>query len=153
MSRPFSGSLIDGIIFDILRLCDPCEWRHPWAPVEKALNANDSSHAVYAYTKSDGQPLSTTLGVQAERLSPGTEAESRDSCSYIYHCYEGHGHTEIETPTGEKSVFAWNPRDTFAVPAWSKLKHVNESSTENAYLVACHDRPLLDLLGLRRPQD
>lgn len=138
-------------VINMFRPCDPCEWRHPWGPVEKALNASDASHTTYAYTNADGKPLSTTLTVQAERLSPGAVAESQDSCSYIYHCYEGTGRTEIETPSGEKSVFKWTRKDTFAIPAWSKIKHVNESTEENAYLVACHDGPFLDLLGLRRP--
>ncbi|KAG7143692.1 Gentisate 1 like protein [Verticillium longisporum] len=119
--------------------CDPCEWRHPWAPVEEALNAAAGPHAVHHYRNADGRPLSTTLGVQAERLAPGAEVESRDSCSYIYHCYEGTGRTEVETPAGEKSVFRWTARDTFAVPAWSSVRHVNESQDERAYLVACHD--------------
>ncbi|KAM0635699.1 hypothetical protein ACHAPW_001365 [Verticillium nonalfalfae] len=124
--------------------CDPCEWRHPWAPVEEALNAAAGPHAVHHYRNADGRPLSTTLGVQAERLAPGAEVESRDSCSYIYHCYEGTGRTEVETPAGEKSVFRWTARDTFAVPAWSSVRHVNESRDERAYLVACHDALLSD---------
>ncbi|GAM38092.1 hypothetical protein TCE0_033r08556 [Talaromyces pinophilus] len=130
--------------------CDPCEWRHPWEPVEKALNASDLPHTIHHYLGSDGQPLSTTLGFQAERLKPGAVAESRDSCSYVYHCYEGKGRTEIETPSGSKINLEWGPRDTFAVPAWSKLKHINTSETGNAYLVACHDKPFLDLLKLRK---
>ncbi|CRK12973.1 hypothetical protein BN1723_009883 [Verticillium longisporum] len=72
------------------------------------------------------------------------EAASRDSCSYIYHCYEGTGRTEVETPAGEKSVFRWTARDTFAVPAWSSVRHVNESPDQRAYLVACHDAFLSD---------
>ncbi|RXG42336.1 hypothetical protein VDGE_09609 [Verticillium dahliae] len=124
--------------------CDPCEWRHPWAPVEEALNAAAGPHAVHHYRNADGRPLSTTLGVQAERLAPGAEAASRDSCSYIYHCYEGTGRTEVETPVGEKSVFRWTARDTFAVPAWSSVRHVNESPDQRAYLVACHDAFLSD---------
>jgi gentisate 1,2-dioxygenase len=90
------------------------------------------------------------LGFQAERLKPGAVAISRDSCSYVYHCYEGRGRTEIETPSGVKMELEWGARDTFAVPAWSKLKHINTSATENAYLVACHDKPFLDLLKLRK---
>lgn len=133
------------------RPCDPCEWRHPWAPVEKALNLAKDKYAIYHYKQPNGKPLSTTLGVHAERLDPETTKVSQDSCSYIYHCYEGKGHTEVEAPSGEKLVFDWEARDTYAIPSWCKIKHVNVSKTERAYLVACHDGPLLDLLELRRP--
>ncbi|KAF4984055.1 hypothetical protein FZEAL_668 [Fusarium zealandicum] len=133
-------------------LCDPCQWRFPWAPVEEALNANKSDYAVYHYKQADGKPLSNILGVQAERLNPGATVESQDSSSFLYHCYEGNGRTEVEAPSAEKMVFTWESRDTFAIPAWSKIKHVNESTTEKAYLVACNDSPFLDCLGLRRPQ-
>lgn len=132
------------------RACDPCEWRYPWAPVGEALDAASGKHATYQYTLSNGKPLSSILGVQAERLDPGAVVESQESVSYIYHCYEGKGRTEVEAPSGEKFVFNWEARDTFAIPTWSKIKHVNESKTERAYLVACHDGPLLECLGIQR---
>ncbi|KAJ5679440.1 Lipoamide Acyltransferase [Penicillium macrosclerotiorum] len=125
------------------KLCDPCEWCIPWDVAESALESSDLPHAVYSYLQPNGQPLSTTLGIQAERLNAGAISESRDSSSYVYHCYEGHGRTEIESPRGEKSAFNWGPRDTFAVPAWSKLKHINVSETEKAYLVASRPQSLL----------
>ncbi|KAH6695000.1 RmlC-like cupin domain-containing protein [Plectosphaerella plurivora] len=131
--------------------CDPCEWRHPWSPVQAVLDSSEGPSAVYHYKNADGKPLSNILGVQAERLSPGVVVESQESSSYIYHCYEGHGRTEVETPAGQKVVFTWKSRDTFAIPTWSKIKHINESKTDAAYLVACHDGPFLDCLGLRRP--
>ncbi|KAH7323195.1 RmlC-like cupin domain-containing protein [Stachybotrys elegans] len=110
-------------------LQDPCEWRHPWT-----------------------KPLSEILAMQAESIDIGhATEETRDAASFVYHCYEGEGRTEIESPSGEKSVFQWKARDTFAVPAWSKIKHFNESKAEKAYLVACHDGPFLDNLGLRKP--
>ncbi|RTE82544.1 hypothetical protein BHE90_002876 [Fusarium euwallaceae] len=130
--------------------CDPCEWRFPWGPVEKALNANKDDYAIYHYTLSNGKPLSNILTVQAERLNPGASVESQESQSYLYHCYEGTGRTEVEAPSGEKMVFKWEARDTFAIPSWCKVKHVNESSTEKAYLVACHDGPFLECLGIQR---
>ncbi|KAH6987111.1 RmlC-like cupin domain-containing protein [Ilyonectria destructans] len=130
---------------------DPCEWRHPWGPVETALNATKDKYAIYHYRGKDGKPLSNILGVQAERLDPGTTVESQEPSSYIYHCYQGKGRTEVQTPSGQIVVFNWISRDTFAVPAWSKIKHFNESDSEKAYLVACHDGPFLDCLGLRRP--
>lgn len=135
------------------RLDDNCEWRHPWSSVQEALDSQSASHAVYHYRTSEGSPLSTSLGVQAERISGSTFTDlSRDSCSYIYHCYEGRGHTIVEPPSGGLVVIKWVSKDTFAVPAWSKIQHFNESRTEVAYLVAIHDGPLLDSLGLRRPK-
>lgn len=117
------------------------------------LDAQPGDHAVYHYRTKAGQPLSTTIGVQAERVAPGAStATLQDSNSYLYHCYEGRGHSVVESPAGERVVFNWVARDTFAVPAWSKVVHVNESTTEPAYLVAAHDGPFLDLLGLRPPQ-
>jgi gentisate 1,2-dioxygenase len=119
--------------------------------VEATLNSTKDKYAIHHYLQPDGKPLSNILGVQAERLDPGTSVESQESHSYLYHCYEGKGRTEVQAPSGETFVFNWVSRDTFAVPSWSKIKHVNESKTEKAYLVACHDGPLLDCLGLRRP--
>lgn len=90
--------------------------------------------------------------MQAERISPSKSSKlSQDSSSYIYHCYEGKGHTVIEAPSGERQAFSWESRDTFAVPAWSKIQHFNDSDTDNAYLVAVNDGPFLDALGLRHP--
>ncbi|KAH8180190.1 gentisate 1,2-dioxygenase [Sarocladium implicatum] len=131
---------------------DPSEWRYPWGPVEEALNASEAAWATYEYTQSNDKHLSNILGVRAERLNPGAVGEPQESNSYIYHCYEGTGYTVIEAPSGDKSTFTWGPRDTFAVPAWSKIKHGNESKTDKAYLVACYGGPFLDCLGLRRPK-
>jgi gentisate 1,2-dioxygenase len=134
------------------RRCDPCEWRFPWAPVQGILDSQKTPHAVHHYKKKDGTQVSTTLGVQAERLSPSASSDiSQDSSSFIYHCVEGKGRTTVEPPSGDKQVFEWKSRDTFAVPAWSKIQHFNGSDNEPAYLIAGNDDPFLNLLGLRRP--
>ena len=120
-----------------------------WEPI---LHADELPHAIYHYKNAAGGPLSTTLTLQAERINPGhATEESQDQCSYMYHCYEGEGQTIVTPPNGEKVVFNWTSRDTFAVPAWSKIQHINKSG-DPAYLVAVSDRPLLDLLQLRRPK-
>lgn len=119
--------------------------------MQEALDVQEGRHVVYHYKNKHGKPLSTTLGMQAERLAPGASSDvARDSSSFIYHCVEGRGHTVIEAPNGEKVTFEWGSRDTFAVPAWSRIQHVNESE-EAAYLVAVNDGPFLDLLELRHP--
>ncbi|KEY66392.1 hypothetical protein S7711_05826 [Stachybotrys chartarum IBT 7711] len=133
-------------------LCDPCEWRHPWAPVQTKLDAQKGNHAIHHYKNKDGMPLSTTLGVQAERIAAAaSSSQSQDSSSFIYHCVEGRGRTVVEPPSGEKMTFSWTSKDTFAIPAWSKVQHFNDSTSEPAYLVAVNDGPFLDLLGLRHP--
>ncbi|KAH8660146.1 gentisate 1,2-dioxygenase [Xylariales sp. PMI_506] len=132
-------------------LCDPSEWRFPWKPVQEALDAQDKPHATYHYTTNAGKALSTTLGAQAERIRPGVTTEwSQESASFIFSCYEGSGRTIVEPPSGERMVFTWTAKDTWAVPAWSKIQHINDSE-DVAYLFAASDRPFLDLLGLQRP--
>jgi gentisate 1,2-dioxygenase len=134
-------------------MCDPCEWRFPWAPVQTTLDADaaNKNHSIFHYKTKEGRHLSTTVGVQAERIAVGCTTEtSQEQTSFIYHCYEGKGRTVVEPPSGEKVVFSWESMDTFAVPAWSKIQHFNESD-QPAYLVAMNDRPFLDVLGLLRP--
>ncbi|SPO06313.1 related to gentisate 1,2-dioxygenase oxidoreductase [Cephalotrichum gorgonifer] len=132
-------------------LCNDSEWRIPWSRVEATLSSDTAPHAIYHYKNGSGGPLSTTLAVQAERIDAGhTTEESQEQCSFMYHCYTGDGQTIVTPANGEKVVFKWTSRDTFAVPAWSKIQHVNESGTP-AYLVAVSDRSLLDLLQLQRP--
>ncbi|KAK1995021.1 gentisate 1,2-dioxygenase [Colletotrichum falcatum] len=130
---------------------DSCEWRHPWDKVEAALKEREGPHAVYHY-ENDGKPLSPILGAQAERIDGNhTTGEVREQASFLYHCYEGRGRTVVEPPAGPRVVFEWAARDTFAVPAWSRIRHVNEDSAP-AYLVAVSDRPLLSSIGLIKPQ-
>ncbi|KAH7014173.1 RmlC-like cupin domain-containing protein [Microdochium trichocladiopsis] len=135
---------------------DPCEWRFPWDEVETALNATagTKNHAVHHYVSSrTGKPLSATLGAQAERIAAGSSSEaSQSQCSFMYHVYEGKGRSTITTPaTGETVEYSWQARDTFVVPAWAKVQHFNDSEEEPAYLVAVHDRPMLENLGLIKP--
>ncbi|TQS31668.1 hypothetical protein Golomagni_08045, partial [Golovinomyces magnicellulatus] len=120
-------------------LGDTADWLHPWSKAKNALDNDGSSHVIYHYTYGDGKPLSTTLGVQAEKIQAGTETTIvQDASSFLYHCYEGQGRTVVMPPNGDTQIIHWASRDTFAIPAWSKIQHFNESS-EPAYLVAIHD--------------
>ena len=102
---------------------------------------------MYHYS-SEGAPLSTTLGAQAEMIEAGHQTtESQESISLMYHIYEGVGQTTIISPGGKSEVIEWEANDTFCVPAWSKLIHLNKNDKEPAYLFAVNDRPLLDNLG------
>ncbi|OIW31444.1 gentisate 1,2-dioxygenase [Coniochaeta ligniaria NRRL 30616] len=131
--------------------CDPSDWRHPWQSVQAALDGESTAHATYHYKKPDGQPLSTSIGAQAERIAAGHSTNvCQEQSSFLYHCYEGNGRTIVKPPSGREVVFTWTGKDTFAVPAWSKVQHINESAGP-AYLVAFNDRPFLKLLGLQRP--
>ncbi|KAK8932410.1 hypothetical protein H634G_04877 [Metarhizium anisopliae BRIP 53293] len=126
-----------------------CEWRHPWETTQRALDAMPGPHVTYHYKTTDGNALSTTLGVQAERVNAGVTTEiMQDTSSFIYHCYEGKGYSVIESSVGATEKLSWETGDTFAVPAWSKVQHVNEGAGA-AYLVAVHDGPFLDRLGLK----
>jgi len=127
-------------------------WRHSWSETQGALDVQPGDHAVYHYRNYAGKPLAGTLGAQAERISPNTTTTAtQDIRSFIYHCYAGQGYSMVETVSGETIRLGWTSRDTFAVPAWSKVVHVNDSETEQAYLVGMHDGPFLDALALRRP--
>jgi len=135
-----------------VRLQDSADWLHPWHRAQDDLDSQDEQHAIYHYKNGDGKPLSTTIGFQAERLDCNVQTKvSQQPSSFLYHCYEGKGYSIITAPNGQEEAIRWTSRDTFAVPSWSKLQHVNESATEPAYLVAAHDGPFLSNLGILKP--
>jgi len=123
----------------------------PWAPVEKNLKDTEGPYAVYHYVSEDGNPLSPTLGGQAERIAAGTTSpDVQETGSFVYHVIEGDGYTTILAP-GEQNPrkITWTGKDTFAIPAWSRISHTATSSSD-VYLFAINDRPMITSLGLRR---
>ena len=135
------------------QLVDKCACQFPWAPVEDALKATAGEYARYDYKHADGADLSLTLTVQAERIAPGASSPTtQETASFMYHVVEGDGFTTIQTPTEKKPrKIEWTTKDTFAVPAWSKVTHTNTSrGGAEAYLVAINDRPMVKSLGLMR---
>jgi gentisate 1,2-dioxygenase len=78
-----------------------------------------------------------------------TTAVMQETCSFIYHIYEGEGQSIVKTPSGAETKIDWAAKDTFTVPAWSEVQHSNRASTA-AYLFAINDRPLIESLGLGR---
>lgn len=91
--------------------------------------------------------------MQAERIAPGyTTDVLQHPSSFMYHCYEGEGKTEV-TSNGQTTMLNWRNRDTFVVPASAQIRHYNLSATEPAYLVAANDRPFLKNLALCRIRD
>ncbi|KAF9894105.1 hypothetical protein FE257_009078 [Aspergillus nanangensis] len=129
----------------------------PWATVQQELDANleDRSYARYDYRLgggSDGAHLSRTISAQAERITAGTASEtSQETCSFVYHAYEGEGYSTVIAPGGEEEqVIKWKARDTFSVPAWSSISHTCTLQSGQAYLFAINDRPMVESLGLMR---
>ncbi len=121
-----------------------------WSPVETALRKVKGNHARYDYRTKAGKHLSYTLSAQAERLAAGTSThEMQSTLSYVYHVVDGEGYSTILSPgAGELQKIAWVSKDTFAVPAWSKLTHTCTLSEGDAFLVAINDRPMVEALGL-----
>ncbi|OAP54391.1 hypothetical protein AYL99_11492 [Fonsecaea erecta] len=142
---------------------DRCTSQFPWQPVEDALTAAGGDYARYDYRHADGSHLSRTLSVQAERIAPGASSPvSQETASFMYHVVDGEGFSTIHAPgDDEKGAPAhrieWSSKDTFVVPAWSKVSHTNTSSSRQeggggkaAFLVAINDRPMVEALGLMR---
>ncbi|ORY54724.1 gentisate 1,2-dioxygenase [Pseudomassariella vexata] len=133
---------------------DDCELRIGWDEVRRFLDSQDGPHAIYHYQvgREDAKrPLSLTMGGQAERVDSGSESVSmRESCSYVYHCFEGRGRTTLLLANGATEVVYWARGDTFAVPAWSERVHKAEE--QRSYLFAVNDLPLLTNLGMYRKE-
>lgn len=85
-------------------------------------------------------------------IAANHRTSSRETCSFIYHCYEGEGQTLVTAPAGQQSKIDWVAKDTFAIPAWSTVQHISNSSAA-AFLFAINDRPLVESLGLERRTD
>ncbi|KAF7535365.1 hypothetical protein G7054_g5461 [Neopestalotiopsis clavispora] len=126
--------------------------KYPWKPVAKALNASGGPYAIYQYHSRNGDHLSKTLSAQAERISAGsTSPQTRETTSFVYHIMEGRGYSIIqESENKEPRRIDWSAKDTFAVPAWSRLQHTCTQNEGNAYLFAIHDRPVLEATALWR---
>lgn len=134
------------------RPTESCPWRFPWKDVEASLKSKTGRHRIHHYS-SNGKHLSNTLSAQAEMIEAGhTTALSQETCSFIYHCYAGNGQTIVKSPNGMEMIIDWVAKDTFTVPAWSQVQHINRGSGV-AYLFAINDRPLIESLGLSRKSE
>lgn len=108
-------------------------------------------YARHEYQHGDGSPLSKIIGAEAERVASGQPSpKRRETCSKVFHIYEGTGYTEVTDDKGNTTVLNWTRSDTFAVPAWSWVVH--HSKVENSYLFSYSDKPLLSNLGLYRSE-
>lgn len=135
------------------QLVNQCTSQFPWKPVEEALQAMGGEYGRYDYKHANGSHLSLTLSVQAERLASGASSpQSQETTSFMYHVVEGQGYSTIQTSgDGKVHKIEWTTKDTFVVPAWSKVTHTNTSRDgKEAFLVAVNDRPMVESLGLMR---
>ncbi|KAL4880383.1 RmlC-like cupin domain-containing protein [Aspergillus karnatakaensis] len=122
-----------------------------WATVAAKLDADisTSNYAKYEYRFDNGAHLSRTISAQAERVARGsTTLASRETCSFVYHVYKGSGYSDIMSPEGKEERVEWKEKDTFSVPAWSKISHTCDMSDGQAYLFAINDKPIVEALGL-----
>ncbi|KAJ5636952.1 RmlC-like cupin domain-containing protein [Penicillium longicatenatum] len=124
----------------------------PWLTAAASLDADlSTSYTKYEYRFEDGSHLSRTLSAQAERVAAGsTTAKSQETCSFVYHVYEGTGYSSIATPGGKEEKVEWKEKDTFSVPAWSSISHTCTMPNGQAYLFAINDKPIVEALGLWR---
>lgn len=126
--------------------------KYPWSDVQKNLDSVKEDHAIYTYEfqTEKGQPLSSIIGGQAEKVDVGASSPVRqETSSFVFHVYEGQGHTIITEDNGNETVIEWESNDTFCIPSWRLFKHVNEGK-DPAYLFSFSDTPLLKNLSLNR---
>ncbi|OAP60066.1 gentisate 1,2-dioxygenase [Fonsecaea erecta] len=117
----------------------------PWKVMQQKLDSKPGEWTSEDYLRSDGAPVSKSLGGCAERLNPGASSPAvRETASSIYHVITGAGYSDIN---GQR--LAWKEGDSFCVPAWNKYQHTNTGS-ETVYLYRIHDKPMLNNLGYYR---
>jgi gentisate 1,2-dioxygenase len=91
------------------------------------------------------------MGGQAERIDQNSKSPPiRESCSFVYHCFQGQGRTTLRLADGSVQDIEWSRGDTFAVPAWTERVH--KVGGERSYLFAVNDLPLLSNLGMYRKE-
>jgi gentisate 1,2-dioxygenase len=121
-----------------------------WADAEAAVQAalaTGADEAIIEYVREDGAaPVLPTLNCFVHAVAPGERSVRRqETPTAIYHVLRGHGVTVVN---GEE--LAWQERDTFCVPAWAAVEHVNGSDAEPAVLFRYDNRSLYEHLGLYR---
>ncbi|KAG5418670.1 hypothetical protein I9W82_003741 [Candida metapsilosis] len=122
--------------------------KFPWKKTQEYLDSFEGDYAVFDYTQGEA-PLSTILTGQAERVNAGKASPWRqENSSFVYHVYEGAGHTIIED-NGEETILRWEGKDTFCIPSWKRFKLVNDGE-DTAYLFSFNDSPLLNNLAIHR---
>jgi gentisate 1,2-dioxygenase len=129
---------------------------YPWAETRAALDrladlytGSPYDGCIMEYTNPvDGGSVMPTIACFAQRLGPGERTSAhRHTSSTIYHVVQGKGSSIV----GGQSL-EWTDKDTFCVPNWTSHQHVNQSTTEPAYLFSFSDIPVLRALDLLREE-
>ena len=129
---------------------------YPWTQARVALEGlaaatTGSSHdgVILEYTNpATGGSVMPTIGCYVQVLRPGSRTEAhRHTPSTVYHVIEGQGRTIVDG-----TRLDWESKDVFTVPGWARHEHVNESTTQPAYLFSYTDAPVLRALGLFREE-
>ncbi|KAH8703435.1 RmlC-like cupin domain-containing protein [Talaromyces proteolyticus] len=134
-------------------LVSESKFKITWSTVSRDLDTDKlvQPYARYDYRLPDGSHVSETISAQAERVTAGyTTQKSQETCSFVYHVYEGQGYSTILPPNGQEQKVSWEAKDTFSVPAWSVISHTCTMNSGNAYLFAINDRPMVEALGFAR---
>lgn len=130
-------------------------YRYPWGQTEKmvrGLSAGSADahrgHVLEYVAPGTGGSVLPTIGCQVEVLPPGFDGRPyRTSTSKIAFVIGGEGRTVLANDTLE-----WGRHDSFALPNWSWLRHVNRSTRDPAILFTLSDMPILTALGFYREQ-
>jgi gentisate 1,2-dioxygenase len=122
--------------------------RFPWTAMRARLDAEPGPYAALPYlNRNTGNPIGRTMGARAERIDPPLRTlRRRTTASQVFTVLGGSGRSRI----GDVEL-AWDPGDTFAVPAWFAHEH-EALGKEPAYLFSYNDRPMLQSLGLYREE-
>jgi 1-hydroxy-2-naphthoate dioxygenase len=130
--------------------------RFPWAEtyprlLQLAERGEGSPHdgIILEYVNpDDGSPLFPTMSCTVQLLKPGQATrQQRRTTSSIYFVIGGEGRSMI----GETEL-AWTRHDTFAVPNWLWVSHINASRDEPALLFGVDDTPAIRALGMYREE-
>jgi gentisate 1,2-dioxygenase len=129
------------------RPVDESPLRFPWSEMKARLDARKTDYAFERYyDNTTGGQISRTLGAAACRVAAGTTASpKRTTCSFIFHVVAGSGRSDISGINS--ATLEWKKGDTFAVPAWSHVKHIADKG-EDVYLFVLSDEPMLERLDM-----
>lgn len=96
-----------------------------------------------------GESVVPTLSFNAQLLRPEELTRThRHTASSVYCVIEGEGYTDVEGNRLE-----WTRNDIFVVPGWKWHRHVNRSSSQDAFLYSVSDNPVHEKLHLYREQE
>jgi gentisate 1,2-dioxygenase len=131
-------------------------WHYPWTQTRAALDrlaetesGSPSDGIILEYTNpATGGPVMPTIACYVQLLKPGQRTQAhRHTNSTVYQVIEGQGATIIN---GQR--LDWESKDVLTVPGWAWHEHINDSSTQPAYLFSFTDEPVFRALDLYREQ-